>query len=354
MKKITLFALLAFTIICLKAQNDSAIFLHHSTGGGVWSEGNVSFWIDDFNSGNSTNYYAQEFSYPNTPWPWNNYPYDYWKLWVDGSCNNNKLNIACIDYFAERYELIILKHCFPGAGIGEDSGNPDVTSSNKTLGNYKAQYRALRQMMDAMPNTKFMFWTLAPLHRLATNADDATRAHQFVEWVKNDFLTEDSKPHPNIYIFDFYGLVAELNANPVKGQQYCLKFDYEGDSINKDSHPNKTANEYVGPFFGRAILNALGNTIPIVIDANKSVSADNSELISVFPNPGSGIFRLTINNKLSAPYEIQLIATDGRIIWDFASEVPENEMNLSGLSKGMYLVRVQTGEQTILERLIIQ
>jgi hypothetical protein len=260
MKKITTVVILTFTFFLGFSQNDSAIFLHHSTGGYVYSEGGVAAWINDYNDGNGTDYYLKQFSYPNTPWPWNNYPYDYWKLWIDGSCDNSQSGIECLESIASKYELVILKHCFPGAGILEPDDNPDVTSSKKTFENYKLQYRALRDKMDDMPNTKFMFWTLAPLHRLSTSPEQAQRANEFVEWVKNDFLTEDEEEHPNIYIFDFFGLVAELSATPENGVQYCLKYEYEDKHDNGDSHPNVDANEYAGPIFARAVVNALADT----------------------------------------------------------------------------------------------
>lgn len=262
MKQIlTLFLLSISIYFTAFSQNDSAVFLHHSTGNNVFTKGNVSAWINDFNTGNGTDYYIKERSYPDTPWPWSNYPYDYWKLWIDGACNNDEAGIECLESIAQDYELVIYKHCFPGAGIAEPDNTPDITSSKKTFENYKLQYRALRDMMDNMPTQKFMIWTLAPLHRLATNPDQAGRAHEFVEWVKNDFLTEDDKEHPNIYIFDFYGLVAQLDTNTTDNDLYCLKYEYEGSHISSDSHPNTAANEYVGPFFARAVVNALADTL---------------------------------------------------------------------------------------------
>lgn len=340
--------ILAFFLV--NAQSDRAIFLHHSTGGGVWG-GGVEDWITNFNSGNITNYFADEYSYPNTPWGWENYPYDFWKLWVGGSCNNDTLNIACVDYFAARNELIIIKHCFPGAGIGEDSGDPDVTSSEKTLGNYKAQYRALRDMMDGMPNTKFMFWTLAPLHRNATDAATAARAYEFVQWVNNNFLTEDSKVHPNIYIFDFYSLVAELSASPANGQQYCLKYDYEGDHEGSDSHPNDAANKYVAPLFGRAIVNALGNTIPIIIDnVNDKTSSETG--LSIMPNPNSGSFSISVQQELTAPYNIDVVSVDGKIVKRLKSD--DSDFQVTGLEQGMYYVNLRAGNANFVEPIIVK
>ena len=112
-------------------------------------------------------------------------------------------------------------------------------------------------MMDSYPNNIFIIWTLPPLHRLATTPDHAKRAKQFVDWVKYEFLSEDGKPHQNIFVFDFWGIVAESDPNPRQGQFNCLKFDFEGNHNKDDSHPNKTANELAGPKFSNVILESI-------------------------------------------------------------------------------------------------
>jgi len=258
----------------LSAFSQKAIFLHHSTGGGVYFEGNVEGWISDYNTANSTSYEVSERSYPTGSYPWENYPYDFWNLWVNNACNSDKSSIECLNTLTQDYNVIIFKHCFPGAGINEDSGSPDVTSAEKTLGNYKAQYRALRAKMDSYPNNKFIVWTLAPLHRNATNANDAARAREFVNWVKNTWLTEDGNPHPNIIVFDFFGIVAELSASPANGKVNCLKYEYEGDHNGDDSHPNTAANQVAGPIFAQLIANSLASFRTPTLVENIDISSE--------------------------------------------------------------------------------
>jgi len=158
---------------------------------------------------------------------------------------------------SQDYHMIIFKHCFPGAHVLEDTGNPDINSERKSLENYKVQYRALREMMDEYPNNLFVVWTLAPLHRLSTIPENAHRAKEFVEWVNEQWLTEDGKDHDNILIFDFWGLTAEQKEESGQGQVNCLRYDYEKSHESGDSHPNIKANEAVGPVFGKFIVNAL-------------------------------------------------------------------------------------------------
>lgn len=235
------------------AYSQKVIFIHHSTGENVFKEGGVPGYIETFNKVEGKKLEVKEMSYPNDPWPWSNYPYDYWKLWIDGSCKEGNPNIECMKGLASKYDLIIFKHCFPGADIKPNTGKPDITSEVKTLENYKEQYRALRSLFDSYPGNKFMVWTLVPLHRLDTSPECAGRAWEFVQWVKNDWLKEDKKAHPNIYIFDFFSLVAELNANPSNGVRYCLKYDYERSHTDSDSHPGLAANKKAAPLFAKAI-----------------------------------------------------------------------------------------------------
>jgi len=243
------------------ADGQKVIFLHHSIGKNLYFNGNVASWINNYNQSNGKSFHVVERSYPNTPWPWNNYPYDYWKLWVNGSCNSADTSIECLNTLAANYDMVIFKHCAPGSSIYPDNGEPDVTSSYQTIANYKLQYRALRSLFDSYPNTKFMVWTLPPWHRLSTSPEVALRAYEFVQWVKNEWLTEDGKTHSNIFIFDFFSLVAEMNENPENGHRYCLKYEYEGSHTDADSHPNLAANQLIGPVFAQAIVNAFAENV---------------------------------------------------------------------------------------------
>lgn len=202
--RLILLLIFLLTAVSVFSQKNKAIFLHHSTGDNLFNQGKVANWVNTYNDVNATSFQIETRTFPNTPWPWENYPYDYWKLWVDHSCDNNDLDIECLPSIASGYDLVIYKHCYPGADIDSDTGSPDITSKVKSLENYKLQYRALRDLMDQMPEKKFMLWTLVPLHRLATNAAAAARANEFVNWVKTQWLSEDGNVHPNIYIYSTF------------------------------------------------------------------------------------------------------------------------------------------------------
>ncbi len=331
MKPICYFVSIVLLLLSWKASSQKVMFLHHSTGAGVYSEGHVANWIADYNTDHATNYQVSEMYYPNDPYPWANYPYDYWNLWINGECNNAEPNIACLGNLCTNYDLIIFKHCFPGADILEDDDVSSVFSYNMTLGNYKLQYRALRDLMDSYPDNKFIVWTLAPLHRLATSTENATRARTFVNWVKDEWLTEDGKAHPNIYVFDFYNYVAESDPTPANGKVNCLKYAYEGSHTESDSHPNTLANQTVGPLFAQFIVNAIEEEVPTAVNANIAEQPEvriNGRNLEVKMKTGS-------QGRIIGVYDM----TGKKII---SGNAPDTyfHMELPPVSPGIYIVKV--------------
>jgi hypothetical protein len=239
-------------------------------------------WFAGYNTEHETDFDISELSYPNSPYDWANYPFNFWNLWVNpGQCDNTQSGIRCIDWLASNFNTIIFKHCFPGADIVADDGTPSVSSGTKSIENYKLQYRALRTLMDSYPTNKFIIWTLAPLHRNATDAANASRAREFVNWVNEDWLSEDSKSHPNIFVFDFFSYTAELSETPVNGKVNCLKYEYEGDHNGNDSHPNEAANTAIMPIFGQFIADVLSNS---GTEVNEQGRIEKPE-IRLYPNP---------------------------------------------------------------------
>lgn len=328
--------------LVFELQGQSAIFLHHSTGEGVYVEGNVASWINNYNSSNGTNYTVTERSYPDSPYPWENYPYDYWNLWVNGQCNTTNANIQCLSNILQSYDVVIFKHCFPGAGLVPDNATPTVSSPVKSIANYKLQYRALRGLMDQYPTKKFIIWTLAPLHRLETTTEEAARAREFVNWVKSTWLTEDGKSHPNIYIFDFYNLVAESNPTPVNGKVNCLKYDYEKSHTVIDSHPNLNANQAVGPIFAQFIVNTFKSQATGIKD-----TFDHAGEVIICPNPGHDQLTIDISRTGENKMSVEMFSINGQMVYSTPmSEETMLNINTNGLTRGTYILRITTGQRT--------
>jgi hypothetical protein len=246
------------------AHQTRIVFLHHSTGEEIW-KGGVPLFLQGWNSAHGTHYEISELPYPaavgNHPllrkllparifnrlikehYPWDNYPYDYWNLWVAHTAENRDRSELNLDDLARTYDVIIFKHCFPVSRIEPDDGRPSVSSRKQTLANYKLQYEALKARMHQFPNTRFIVWTGAALTPAASNSDEAARAGQFATWVKESW---DEKGD-NVFIWDFREL--ETGGGPFMKPEYAFRPD--------DSHPAKAFAATAAPLLGRRIIDVV-------------------------------------------------------------------------------------------------
>lgn len=222
----------------------NVVFLHHSTGQNLIEQGGVreglteagySFWDHDYNwpglrrpDGSTTGY---SYSTPDD--------------------NTDPDGLAGI--FAQRvyglplnafsgllqHEVIAFKSCFPVSQI----------TSDEQLEQYKSYYLDMRDVMDQHLDRMFIVVTPPPLNPAETNAEAATRARVFADWLRSD---EYLSGHPNVFTFDFFDYLAE--GDLASSEYNMLRRDYrEG----VDSHPNQTANETIGPLFVDFIQDAV-------------------------------------------------------------------------------------------------
>lgn len=235
------------------------IFLHHSTGGIIKSgeirpirfigrflkqESYISNWLKQYNTSNETNYVIDEQYFPKEElYGWNNYPYDYYNIWVKNAGDQPYLNEPTLEILTKQYNLIIFKHCYPVSNIKEDINQPDINSSEKRIENYKLQYLALKQKLNEFPDTKFLVWTGAAQIESNITKEQAQRAKEFFDWV----LKEWDTPNDNIFIWDFYNLETE-------GTLY-LKTEFATNP--SDSHPNLSFAKRVSRLFCERIIEVI-------------------------------------------------------------------------------------------------
>ena len=233
------------------------IFLHHSTGNYIWSgglskiarklgwfSGDVEKWFDDYNEKQNKNYNIIETDFPKkSPYGWSNYPYDYYNIWVKNAGDQPFKEEPTLEILTKKYDVIIFKHCFPVSNIGADNSEPDINSANRTLGNYKLQYEALKKKLLGFPETKFIIWTPTAQVENRTNKEEAQRANEFSAWVKNEWDTKGD----NIFLWDFRELQVEGG----------LFFKNSYAESADDSHPNNTFSETVAPYFCQRIVDVI-------------------------------------------------------------------------------------------------
>ena len=219
------------------------LFLHHSTGATIWNAG-LKKNLKELSGELGTRCKIEEREFPKeSPYGWNNYPFDYWNIWVNQAAEKQYKNEPTLATLTGKYDLIMWKHCFPVGEIEADTGSPAVGSDRKSLENYRLQYEALKRKMHEYPGTRFLVWTGPALTKAATDEPSAQREREFTNWVKGQW----DEPGDNIFIWDFYELETE-------GGLY-LKDEYAESPTN--SHPAQSFARTVAPLVCRRLVDVL-------------------------------------------------------------------------------------------------
>jgi len=260
------FTTILLTVQCSNGEQNGSdefkiLFLHHSTGYVIWKGDTktlevkgikigedyaVPKWFKEYNKTKGTSYQISEKNFPSKePYGWENYPYDYYNIWVKNAGDKAYMNEPTLEMLTKDNKVIIFKHCFPVSGLISDTVNVDINSSKKTVENYKLQYLALKQKMLEFPDTKFIVWTGAVMVKSRLTEANANLAKSFTTWLRTTWDTEND----NIYLWDFYELETE-------GGLY-LKPEYAVAPDN--SHPNEVFAQKVAPLFCQRIVDVIEN-----------------------------------------------------------------------------------------------
>ncbi|MBE0652643.1 MAG: hypothetical protein IH594_02525 [Bacteroidales bacterium] len=243
-----------------KTDMKKIVFLHHSTGEAIWKgstnryiyrltgKGDVQKFFSTYNRKNKTTYEISAVNFPkSTPYGWNNYPFDYYNIWVKNAGPKPFMEEPTLDILTKQYDVIIFKHCFPVSRIVADTGAPDINSEVKSVENYKLQYDALKRKMHEFPENKFIVWTPAANTKIKSREDEALRTRDFYNWMVNEW---DEKGD-NIFIWDFYNYETE-------GGLYLT--DTNAHSPD-NSHPSIEFSARIAPLFGQFIINVIESRI---------------------------------------------------------------------------------------------
>jgi hypothetical protein len=84
----------------------------------------------------------------------------------------------------------------------------------------------------------------------------------------------------------------------------------------------------------------------------QGISEMDSELISVYPNPSTGIF--TVASKGSIIQEVFVYSINGELIWKNSYNTDEITVDLNGFARGTYMLHASTNQQAHIFRLIKQ
>jgi len=220
------------------------IFVHHSTGRNLIHQGRVrerltsagfQFWDHDYNDVGLTRPSGERAGYSyNVPGD-NTNPDGFARVF------SQRVHQEPLNAFSGlmQHDVIIFKSCFPVSDITSDAH----------LEEWKEYYIEMREVMDRHRDHIFIVVTQPPLNPAATDADTAARARALASWLESD---EFLAGHPNVFTFDFFDLLAEGDASAPDFNM--LRAAYRD---GEDSHPNKLANEKIGPLFVDFVIEAV-------------------------------------------------------------------------------------------------
>lgn len=255
MKALPILLVMCFFLNCESKhdQMEKIIFLHHSTGQGVWigktnryvykftKRSDVKSYFNKFNRKNKTNYSIDARIFPTkVEYGWRNSPFDYYNIWVKNAGEKPYMSEPTLEMLTKEYNIIIFKHCYPVSNILEDTGNADIDSKEKRIENFKLQYSALKSKMHKFPDNKFIVWTPAVHVKSRITPEEAQRTKKLYNWLIDEWDEEGD----NIFLWDFYKYETE-------GELYFK--DKYATEIN-NSHPNKQFSGRMAPLFAQFII----------------------------------------------------------------------------------------------------
>jgi hypothetical protein len=226
------------------------MFLHHSVGEYIWygkptpiipkAAGKISTKLADrfsrrgklpglfkaYNSEQGKDYRISQMNFPKaSPYGWNNFPYDYYHIWVENAGEEPFMEEPTLEMLTRDYQVVIFKHCYPMSAIEPDQDSADINSYIHTVSNYKLQYNALKEKLQAFPETKFILFTGAVQVQANLSEEEALRTREFFDWVREEW----DQPGDQIYLWDLYSLQTDGG----------LYFKDEFAVSPYDSHPNR-------------------------------------------------------------------------------------------------------------------
>jgi photosystem II stability/assembly factor-like uncharacterized protein len=113
-----------------------------------------------------------------------------------------------------------------------------------------------------------------------------------------------------------------------------------------------TLHGWAGSYTTNGATNGMNKYIGSNLASIKQIAANNNQ-VTVYPNPSNGYFNLSLTHS-AANTEISVCDMPGNEV--YKTTLKENTLNidLSAMQKGMYLLKLQSGNTSNIQKLIIQ
>lgn len=140
------------------------------------------------------------------------------------------------------------------------------------------------------------------------------------------------------------------------GNTFTYQWFMEGNLFSEDQNlTDLEAGEYV--LFVTDPSDCMSSDT-VVVDMNVGIFENNDEQqIALYPNPTTGEFQLDIQLSIEKSVSVSVFDVTGKTVFTQKEQpiLKENlSIDLNGFSDGVYLVRVQVGEDVLMRRVILQ
>ncbi len=105
--------------------------------------------------------------------------------------------------------------------------------------------------------------------------------------------------------------------------------------------------------YSNTTFNSDSLVIPFCLNSTTSIDEMTVNDVNIYPNPTSGM--VIIESGVSSTYQLNIYNAVGQIIFKAQNLVDrKKQIDLSGYTKGIYIIQVQTEKETITKRLILR
>ncbi len=325
-------------------------FLHHSTGRNLLQQGEARDHLQAINLDKGTNFTLWDHDYNYIGLMDNNGELRNYHYSIPGD-NTNPVGLHTLwtttnsarDSIMSRHDVIAFKSCYPASGI----------NSSTELAQYKSWYLDMRDYFDQHPEKLFIVMSPPPLHRLATNTDEADRARAFADWLGSD---EFLAGHNNVAYFNFFNELASPDDG--SSSRNMLRYNYERSHSSGDSHPNALANQDVAPLFIDFMVEAATPATSSVRSAPQAMV-----LMQNYPNPFNPSTQVSFTLERETHAVLEIFDVQGKKILRLADGVfPEGTHRLtwngtdaqgSPVGSGLYFYKLKTLEGSLTRKMTL-
>jgi hypothetical protein len=102
-----------------------------------------------------------------------------------------------------------------------------------------------------------------------------------------------------------------------------------------------------------------GNMIPVLVDVVTGINnANNSEGIEVYPNPTADVLFVKAGKEINASVQVSFTDVAGRLVqqnsFNNLSAGQNQSINIAGLAKGVYFVKIKTAQSENIQRIVVE